>query len=66
MNPIFIININFQREYIDMKREILRRRTSDWIQKDAPSLLHFAFVSFSSHTNTLVNRYLLACDHRLL
>jgi len=26
MNPIFIININFQREYIDMKREILRRR----------------------------------------
>ena len=30
MNPIFIININFQREYIDMKREILRRSwTSD-------------------------------------
>jgi hypothetical protein len=21
MNPIFIININFQREYIDMKRD---------------------------------------------
>ncbi len=29
MNPIFIININFQREYIDMKREILRSWTSD-------------------------------------
>ena len=64
MNPIFIININFQREYIDMKREILRRSwTSDL--RSLGSLLH-SLVSFSSHTNTVVNRYLLACEHRLL
>ena len=64
MNPIFIININFQREYIDMKRDF--EEELDFGLKDAPSLLHFAFVSFSSHTNTVVNRYLLACEHRLL